>query len=225
MTWLWWSRPAYIIGDPRYDNYPDYPESRKADFFNEFGLKKDKPLILWLSTRVDWQSRPDANITLWLDEFLTLGTHFNLVLRPHPHRVRDNPGLMEKIKKSGLILDLKAEREMNQLFKSADYIISDFGSSIFSAVYLDCNLLLFNHPEQHRTTKFMELKIRKDIINLDPRTPGARDNRLVKIFRDPATWAKQKEIRKKWRNQLFGGIIPGQGAITAASVLKKIFSL
>ncbi len=77
----------------------------------------------------------------------------------------------------------------------------------------------------HKSHTYIKIFTQRGTVSKPDQTVNRHPLNAYNIFNDSSTWEKQKQVRKKWRNQLFGGIMPGQGAKIAASVLKKIFAL
>jgi hypothetical protein len=133
------------IGYPRYDK-KDLPHSENRSLHDGFNVDKSKKTILWMPSRLDWLSDPDANVKAWLRHIEVLSDTYNIILRPHPHRFRDNPAYYKMISQSSIVVDTDATRELLGLYSSADLVICDYGGSIFSALYCNKTVVLLNIP-------------------------------------------------------------------------------
>lgn len=214
---------TFLIGYPRYDDFFKN-KNRINPFAKEFDLKADKKTIIWLPSRVDWQTKPDENIFFWLEAVALLKNKYNIVCRPHPHRLRDNKALATTLEEKGVIVDKVSHRNMSCLYASADYIFCDYGGTIFSALYFDKKTVLLNHPEHssNASTKSLDFKIRESFCSVLPEDISGDKSLFYKTLENEALWQEQKAIRKEWQRKLFGGIPPGEGSEVASGHLLSL---
>jgi hypothetical protein len=215
------SKPAAIIGYPRYDNLPS---SFRELLTKEFDLATNKPTIIWLPTRVDWETVSDNNIYSWLKEIGDLTESYNVICRPHPHRVINNPNLLDALKNYGIKIDTLTTRNIAQLYMAADFIFCDYGGSIFSSVYFGKKLLILNSPDHSCVKGFgrLDFKIREKVINISP-FDSNRD-RIINILRTERLFNAQSYEIKILRKAMFEASFFGKGAKVTADLLRGFLS-
>lgn len=220
-------KPVEIIGYPRYDHLIECDDQSNAILAAEFGIdyqKIGKPIVLWLTSSIGWLSDRDANTKLWMNVMLSLTDQYEVIYRPHPTRARNNPELMSKLESRGLKMDYKSERDMTGMYALSDFVICDYGGTIFSALYCDKPILLLNHPDQPTIDENSELdlKIRNSLDSLDYDEHGDNVANLIRTLNDGQLWDGQKIKRRILRRVFFSGAPIGEGAKKAANKLQSL---
>ena len=164
-----------VMGYPRYDRYFRSDIDFKSTI-REFGIVQDRKTILWMPTLGD----NACSIPLFAGAISGLSGRYNVIVRPHPLSFQREPEKVDILRSLSLVIDDKATRDMNVLFKIADFVLCDYGGSSFGAIYLDKNLILLDVPgaeEQHTVVNSSNLEIRRDFPVL--RHQEAGDTRVV----------------------------------------------
>jgi len=221
------SKPYSVIGYPRYDDLVD-PELAKARTLrNEFGIPPDKPIVTWLPTYVPRQGNPDFNIDHWAPYVATLQEQFAVIVRPHPKRVeKDRDLLLNKLSAFGFFVDLVAERDMSEMYAGSEFTVCDYGGVVFSAVYTDKKLILLNHPDHEETAHWKQninvYRIRDILRSIDYSSALEDPDILLHEINHTQRWDEQAEVRKRIREEYFGGVRGGEGSDVTARELAQI---
>jgi CDP-glycerol glycerophosphotransferase (TagB/SpsB family) len=123
---------------------------------------------------------------------------YNIIIKNHHHTYMEIKDLDKKILSvipSAIIL--KGVNNID-LFPIADFVICDYGGSVFTAILCDKNVLLFNADKKNILKKLygidaMEIEIRKDIINFNKNQAREFINALI----NKDIWEDQIIIREK----------------------------
>ena len=124
-----------IMGYPRYDGYFS-PDLKINDVIAEFAIDRTKQTILWMPT---WDVFGDnaCSIIPFAKPISGLMDTFNIVVRPHPVSLRKDIEAIEFLESLKYNIDRAPTRDMNKLFKVADFVFCDHGGSAFGALYLE----------------------------------------------------------------------------------------
>ncbi|MCP1716316.1 hypothetical protein J2T58_002192 [Methanocalculus alkaliphilus] len=217
------NKPAFIIGYPRYDDIFDVSNNFYNELVDEFQLDRKKELIYWMPSRVDWQEKPDGNILLWAPELSKLQERYNIICRPHPHRTRDNPLLVQKLKEYGFFVDIKSSRNLTQIYSASDYIFADYGGSIFSAIYCGCKLVLLNLPEQNKYVgKGLDFVMRDYLPNFNLLDYDNNKISTTLFHNNCQIWNRHDVEQKKLREYIFGCSLKTPGSIIVCNKLREL---
>ena len=148
--------PAFIIGYPRYEKN-DEETSVKTNLLKEFNLDNNKKTILWMPSRLDWEHPNYRNIEDWLSSFSFLQDNFQLIIRPHPHLVANNPELITRLIENKCNVDSLKSRNLYSLYSASDLVIADYGGSIFSGIYMHKPVILLNSANHNFVSQSNEL--------------------------------------------------------------------
>jgi hypothetical protein len=89
------------------------------------------------------------------------------------------------------------------LLPAADFVICDYGGSVFSAIKADKNVLLFNVYKSDSSSVTsplgLSINIRDRIINFYP----DEEEKFFAALKDESVWEKQKAIRRDIRSEFF----------------------
>lgn len=147
------NKPSFIMGYPKYfnENYEDSNQNILSISKNLNQLDKSKKTILLIPT----VSAHFSTILLYYDTFLLLSTKFNIICRPHPlesHPDNDrfNPKMIKVIEESPFFVVKEKNIQIRELYKLADYVCTDYGGSVFSAIFFRKNTILLNNANAHK---------------------------------------------------------------------------
>jgi hypothetical protein len=166
-------KKCVVIGYPRYRNLQKKKLIYKS-LLNQFNLDRKKKIIFWTPTNVDTKNEEYSNINLWIKKITSLQDKYNVIIRPHPKTLMAQPNIEKELKKLNYFIDKDPNRKIGELFKVADLIISDYGGTIFSSIYLKKSLILLNLKKNSkfvaelRENNSLDLLVRKKILNLSP---------------------------------------------------------
>lgn len=150
--------PTFKIGYPRYEKN-DEESSLKTNLVKEFNLDNNKTTILWMPSRLDWEYPNYRNIEDWLSSFSFLQNNFQLIIRPHPHIVANNPELITRLIENKFNVDSLKSRNLYNLYSLSDLVIADYGGSIFSGIYMHKPVILLNSANHYLVSQSNELDI------------------------------------------------------------------
>jgi hypothetical protein len=166
------------VGYPKYDNLIS-PKQSKDIIYAEFSeLDKNKPIIFWSPTHVKFKNEIANNIKLWLSSVCELQNKYNIIIRLHPKTLSVYPDIIKNIEKLNFSIDLRFKRELHVMYQAADFILADYGGSVFSAIYMKKNILLLNLPsgskftEWRETRHYLDFDDRSDIGCIDLNNKG-----------------------------------------------------
>ena len=203
------------MGYPRYDSYFNNPP-RKEELRVALGLDPNRKTIIWLPTA----AKESCFFEPYLDEVESLTEDFNVILRPHPLTREWAPRSLASLSRYSFKICDDVLQDMNVLYGVSDYVFCDYGGTAYSALYLDCQVLLLNHPAAAETKAYRHISsvdLRNHFLNISP--DEAR--RLRGILDDTRFWKAQVAVRTKLREKFFA---PRQGtsAQYVADVLNDI---
>lgn len=206
------------IGYPRYDK-KDLPNSENRLLNDAFNVDQNKKTILWMPSRLDWLADPDANVKVWLRHIEGLSHTYNIILRPHPHRFRDNPAFYKMISQSSIVVDTDASRELLGLYASADLVICDYGGSIFSALYCNKTVVLLNIPDRPAALNSnSEVYARNILPSFDITDEAIEDNSILMPLTSTTQLSSYQKSSLKAR-QYFFSATSKSGLINASKFL------
>ena len=138
----------FEMGYPRYDNYfrdLDNKE-KKNDLLIKYSCSKKKPTILWICTT----SRFFSTIVTYEKYIEKLTDKYNVILRPHPmeidpKRKRFNQKVYDIVQSKKFLVNDNPSQNMTELYLISDFVLCDYGGSLFSALYCNKSILLMNH--------------------------------------------------------------------------------
>lgn len=198
------------MGYPRYDHYFDLSFDKRA-FLQKLGADPSRPTILWVPTWSDLSS-----LDLFLDSISSITDEYNVLIKPHPLTVSKEPHRIERIKRTNLSLISDELTDITELYAASDFVLSDYGGTIFSALYLDKPLLLLNMPnaekDKHTGINSPDIEIREDIANLSHK----QSSDLRAILKDDALWDRQARLRRVLRDRYFAPYYGYSSKVAAA---------
>lgn len=207
------------IGYPRYDG-KNLKNLKNKSNHCDFNLDINKKTILWMPSRLDWLNDSDANVKIWINQIQSLSLKFNIILRPHPHRFRNNPEFYNGINKSKITLDSDASRELFRLYSSADIVICDYGGSIFSALYCNKTVILLNIPHFPASLKSNSDFYARDILpNFNTKEKLVNNDSILKSLTISEKLKEYEDLSIKARQYFFS--TKSKNALEDASIFLK----
>jgi hypothetical protein len=188
---------TFQMGYPRYDDY-----FRKPELLGVcppgLTLDPEKKTVLWLPS---WKEL--SSISCFADAMAALCGDYNVIVKTHPLSVEAEPHVLAILDRYEFTAVIVTVYDNLNLFRCADYVVSDYGGTPFGALYLDKNLLLLNVPGAEQSDLVGEdspdVLLRKEIVNVDE---TERWN-LPALLADDALWAAQTKARQHLRQQYF----------------------
>jgi hypothetical protein len=209
-----------IMGYPRYDGY--FSTALDLDeVIAEFGIDRSKKTVLWMPT---WDILGDGvcSIVPFASAISGLMDEFNVIVRPHPISIRKDPGAIKLLVSLKYKIDTESARDMNKLFKVADFVLCDHGGSAFGALYLGKKLVLLKTP------KYDESLMAKNSSNLElmkyfPTVTVNEVDSLRLMFNDTVYWQKVLKDSRQLSARYFADY-RGESSVVAASALGQLIS-
>jgi CDP-glycerol glycerophosphotransferase (TagB/SpsB family) len=209
---------AFQMGYPRYDGYfsPDLDISSER---SEFRIDQTKPTILWMPT----YGAGACSILFFAHALASLTADFNFVVRPHPLSFREDPEQVMLLHSLGFRIDGDATRDMNRLYRIADFVLCDYGGSAFSALYLRKRMVLLNVPgatEWYTVRASSNLEIATVFPSITPETVHS----LPALLANAAYWEDQGSKLDVLSGKYFADL-RGSSAQRAADLLLSLDTL
>lgn len=203
------------MGYPRYDEYFN-PLLDTNDVRTEFNIDPLKKTLLWMPTYGDGA----CSIPFFADVLAKFNNQYNFVVRPHPISFLKKPGDITQLETYDYKIDRDPVRDMNKLYRIADFVLCDYGGSSFGAIYLDKALVLLDVPNSRdwftvRNSSNLELT-----SHFQPLSVDACEN-LDAILEDEAYWSKQMITSKALRDRYFADF-RGNSSKIAADILSQL---
>lgn len=141
------------IGHPRFD-YLKSKNFLKNKIKKEF--KTSKKILLVVFT---YQTLISQKIITIKKLILFLKKNFNkyqLIFRPHPKIYYSHPDIIKLLKKEKIVLDNDETRSYGNLLKGSSIVVTDYGSSVLDAIYLDKKILNITWPNDKTIKKLLK---------------------------------------------------------------------
>lgn len=162
---------TFVMGYPRYDSYFDTKLDTNC-VIDEFNLDRTRKTILWMPTLGgDYSSIPR-----FAEKLKYLIGSYNFIIRPHPISFVQEPEFIELLEKCGYIIDRKATRDLNPLYKIADIVLADNGGSPFSAIFMGKNVIFLEVPEDLGSNKNSHHIVNTSVYELKKELPVIKQN-------------------------------------------------
>ncbi len=224
------SKPAYIIGYPRYDNIEYAKSTAYQELLKEFNLNPKKELILWVPSLTSFTKNKDDNIKDWISPLKQLLCSYDIICRPHPSLIKFNKDLISALSNNGFFVDNIIHRSLVQLYGAASFVFADTGGPVFSALYCNCKIILLT-SEGHKEY-FRRNKIEKYIRNYIPcffRDVNQNDEcrlgeDIRKRLEDHVFWKKNSETINWIRGQVYGPPLEDPSSIRTAEKLSEMLN-
>jgi hypothetical protein len=191
------------VGYPKYDNV-ESPCKAKKLIYREFDLDKTKSLIFWIPTHIKVTGEFNNNIKLWFDAVSNLQKKYNIIIRPHPKALACSDQFVSMLEESNLMFDVKHNRDLSILYQASDIVLADYGASMFSAIYMQKDVLLLNMPDDSqfviwkKTGKYLDVEVRGEMNSIDLDQKHELCNKV-----DDLISSSQKGENQKMRDRFF----------------------
>ncbi len=201
------------VGYPRFDAFFTATESRDT-LVARLGGDPARPTLAWLPT---WSRH--SSIDAFAETIAALGETMNILLKVHPLTATTEPERMARL--AGLGLKPVALTFDNvELFRAADIVAADYGSSAFGAIYADRDLVLLDVPgaasadDEFAGPESIDHRLREWILNIDP----DEGHRIGEFLDDTSGRQQQAQVRDRLRRWLFAPFDGFAGEIAAAAI-------
>ena len=204
-----------IIGYPRYDGFRRQCNESRAELDKEFDLSPNKPYVIWMSGQYETSTR------LWMDALLPLLSRFNVICRPHPKQTAQNPRLINQLSEKGYKVDAVTSRSLVNLYSAADFVLADWGDSIFGSLYCGVKTIMLNLEPYDASRDRHGLKkiVRNNLPNFNPDHESCLE--MKNIMEDKVQWPRLERQVDEIANDLFGKR-QGRSVETVLAALKEM---
>jgi hypothetical protein len=179
------------------------------------GGDPDKKMLLWLPTVGEL-----CSLDCYGEQLAGLNQACNVLVKPHP--LTQAPATIERLKALGFKVLEDPALNNARLIKMSDFVLADYGGSLFAAILLDKDTVLLNMTGDmfmdYAGPLSPEIHMRDHFVNIEP----GRGDRLPLILEDQTLWRDQKEIRRIYREHLFADIAVGEAGQQAASAIMRL---
>lgn len=197
------------ISYPRYDKF--FQGSIDGERLkSEYSCDPTKQTVIWLPTWKKTSSVPD-----FAEAISRLSVKYNVLIKPHPMTVSLEPERMALLRKLPFTAIIDDNTDSVTMFELADYVIADYGGSMFGALYTNKNVLLLNAPSPELDVDVGDASedviLRKHITNIS----AEEVDTLPALLADMGVWRKQAEVRQQLRKIFFAPYYGFSARITA----------
>lgn len=209
--------PKLLMGYPRYDAFFAQKTDRKATL-SALGCDPNKPVVVWFST----VQSSFGVLREFASAIASLVPEYNVLVKPHPEGTKSTD-FLDAYPFTRVIRDYL---DNLLLFQIADYVLCDYGGTVFSALYTDCQLLLLDHPhyqsrtEESATVPNTDLWLRQHLTHLSL----DEADQIPTLLRSESHWQAQKQ-KRQWLRQQFFADHYGSSAQVAAQHLRNLETL
>jgi len=156
------------IGYPKYNSLLPKDSAKNIIYGDIASINPSKPLILWMPTLIKINGEIIDNIKVWVPIIIKLLDKYNVLIRLHPKLAVMNPEIANYLAELGLLVDVKKGRNLGVLYQASDLVLSDYGGSVLSAVYMKKKLILLNSPSEkyikwRGKRKYVDDDVRRDV--------------------------------------------------------------
>ncbi len=186
------------MGYPRYDDFFARDPKDQYRLKRELGVDPNKPLVLWLPT----VGRKTCFFGPYLEAVANLMPRYEVLFRPHPFTAEWHPDAFAALKRYPFVVRDDALFDLNRAHAASDFVLCDYGGSPYSALYLDRQFLLLDHPaaaEDSATRYLPESDLRSYLPSLSPDQAGE----LGAVLDDKKFWREQKVSRSRISSHFF----------------------
>lgn len=192
--------PKLQMGCPRFDRFFTSPCDRNQQL-RELGCDPAKPVVVWLSTLGSYH----GVIPHYAEAVSRLSARYNVIVKPHPFSWTQEPGHLAALEQHPFTAVIRQPFDNVILFQLADYVIADYGSSLFDALYTDCRVLLLDHPEYpgRDTDDLLTTDTEQWLRRYLPHLNLAHAGQIEACLESPRLWQEQAEVRAWLREKFF----------------------
>ena len=153
-------KKIFYVGYPRF--YETGSIKIKQKILKEYNFNPLKKNIICLPNERIMIEQNNKSMSYYAKFLKELNNDHNLLLRPHPKLEYYSRHHFNFLKGENLKLDLNHSRKIIELFKFADLVICDFGSSVVESIYLKKKILIY---EWRNEEKFKLLFDKKNCLD------------------------------------------------------------
>ncbi|MBG0842089.1 CDP-glycerol glycerophosphotransferase family protein [Ectopseudomonas toyotomiensis] len=205
------------MGYPRFDRFFNQPLDRPARLA-ELKLDPNCQTVVWLPT---WSTL--SSIELFAAAVARLQARYNVIVKPHPITITDEPARMRELERFGCVISEHIDNV--ELFQLADFLLCDYGGSAFGGIYTDRNVLLLDLPNAGADpltgNDSSDIVLRKHL----PHLIAQQSNRLEELLEDDSLWEAQRPIRKTLSQSYFAPFYGYAGQVAAVAIANSARSL
>lgn len=187
----------YKIGYPRYDNIHNL---EKSACLNKLKFKKnwDKPIITWMPSLDEFSS-----FAIYHKEVTTLLSSYSLIIKPHPLSTKDFKIFRKHYSSKDNIFLIDYNIDNSEIFKISNFIIADYGGTIFGSIYNLKKLILLDIPRIEKSPllgkESPEFLVREVITHFNKNNLSS----IPKILSDTKAWEQQLKKLKRLKKKFF----------------------
>lgn len=207
-----------IMGYPRYDGYFS-PDLEFDDLRIEFSIDRNKETILWMPT-LYVPGESVCSIPNFAESVAKLRGTYNIIVRPHPITLRENPEIIDILESLGYQIDKNSMRDMNKLYRLADYVFCDYGGSPFGSLYLQKKMIILSVPNNEGAT-FVKNSSNLELNSYYPVIGPDQVGGLIPILQDANLWNSVLRGGEEL-SKIYFADYRGTSSIKAAKILTKI---
>ena len=151
-----------------------------------------------------------------------LALDYNIIIRPHPLEIdkqydRYNENVDKIVNNGDYILNNDPFQDMVELYHISDFVICDYGGTIFSALYMKQNILLLNHAMVYKDLGIYtstSMDVREDLLNINE----DESHKIKEYIEDNELWEKSRNKMEKVRSLYFGDHFSDSASKAAAKL-------
>ncbi|HEY9843861.1 MAG: CDP-glycerol glycerophosphotransferase family protein [Candidatus Sericytochromatia bacterium] len=206
------------MGCPRFDRFFTEPCARDVQL-KTFGCDPAKPVVVWFSTLRSYHGVLDR----FAPAVSRLLPDYNVIVKPHPFSWQVEPDFVKALDGLRFSTVLAAPCDNVILFQLADFVISDYGSLPFDALYTDRNLLLLDHPDYPGRDSDDQLICDTEqwLRRYIPHLACSEADQLPRYLANESIWQEQAR-RRAWLRPGFFAPYYGFASRMAAHLLRQI---
>ncbi|MDR2097140.1 MAG: hypothetical protein LBP37_01300 [Spirochaetaceae bacterium] len=190
-----------MTGVPRLKHFEYSKENAEEIIVRHTGryINPNKKTLLWLPTHTEISS-----CISFAPIIAKLQNEFNIILKPHVFTYYEKANFNDYMRKIIPEITIINNVDNIKLIPIADFVVCDYGGSVFYAIHADKNVVLLNMSKPELLTgafapSVPSNAIRNRIINFYADEEG----KFFAELKDASVWEKQKEIRREIRAEFF----------------------
>jgi CDP-glycerol glycerophosphotransferase (TagB/SpsB family) len=207
----------FVLGSPRFEQYANNgKETLNVELLEKINKYPKNKIVLWLPTHTN------ASSVFYFTNFISsIQNEYTIILKPHPYLYGEIKNFNDYIySKMPNITILNSVNNVD-ILPFADFVICDYGGSVFTAIRADRNVIFFNATRDILAkTSFgldiPEISLRDKIVNFN----CDQQDQFISTLHDPTIWEKQKVVRQEIRNEYFKD--NPHAALDIADLFRKI---
>ena len=204
------------VGAYRLDGFFNNTWNRES-LLRKFFCDPSKKVIAWLPSLGDTAFSLDFHV----ENIAKLVDSYNVILRPHPNTFHFNPKSIQNALHAGIInIDRDALGNL-PLFALADYMLFDYGGSMFNAIYTGKKFLLLDCPDAQSDSLFAGQKSPEfDVRGV---LPGFNSSDCLKtVLSSKSYWEFHSKVINKIKPKYYLPNSEGRSAKIVADRLRSL---